>query len=345
MNNELKKILVIQTAFIGDVILTLPMVQALKRRFPDAAVDIVVIPAAMDLLANNPHIASAVSYDKRRSEKGIGGFLRLVKKLKSGTYDLAVVPHRSLRSALIAFFSNIPERIGFDRSAGRIFMTKCVRYDPCEHEVERDYALLRPLGIEVQEKELPQLYPSAHDGEVLDRLCGSVPPTSDRPWIALAPGTVWHTKQWLPERFGAVAQKLAEKYTVILIGGIEDVELCEQIRQSVETGHCVNLAGKLSLLQSAEAVKRCALLLCNDSAPMHLAVAMGTPVVAVFGATVPEFGFGPYGSHDTVIETKGLPCRPCTIHGGKKCPIKTFVCMRSIESADVVRVMEEHLMR
>ncbi len=341
---ELKKILIIQTAFAGDVILTLPMIQVLKRHFPNASIDAVVIPRVLDLLANNPHIDRVISYDKRKSDKGLAGFFRLVQRLRLGKYDLAIVPHRSLRSALLAGLSNIPHRIGFDRSAGRIFFTERVRYDPNKHEVERNYSLLQPLGIGPPEKELPKLYPSFRDGEEVDRLFRPYDAEGEKPRICIAPGTVWKTKQWLPERFAEVAKKLAEKNTVILIGGKEDEDICEEICRSAGKTGCLNFAGKLSLLQSAEVIKRCKLLLSNDSAPMHIAVAMGTPVVAIFGATVPEFGFAPYGPKDIVVETRGLPCRPCSIHGGKKCPIKTFVCMRSIESQEILSILEEKTM-
>lgn len=345
MISEFKKILVIQTAFIGDVILTLPMVQVLGRSFPGASIDIVVIPRASDLLANNPLFTSVLSYDKRKSEKGLGGFFRQVKKLQLGKYDLAVVPHRSLRSALLARLSNIPKRIGFDRSAGKVFFTDLVRYDSGKHEVERNYSLLVPLGINLQHKELPKLYPSVQDAAEVDRLSSAQGPEEEKLWIAVAPGTVWKTKQWLPERFAEVAKKLSADHTVILIGGKEDEALCEEIRRSVGMTNCINFAGKLSLLQSAEAIKRCRLLISNDSAPMHIAVAVGTPVVAIFGSTVPEFGFAPFGAHDVVVETKGLDCRPCAIHGGIKCPIKTFVCMRAIESQEILRVIEERMMK
>jgi heptosyltransferase-2 len=126
-------------------------------------------------------------------------------------------------------------------------------------------------------------------------------------------------------------------FNVLLVGSREDEELCREICAMTQTNKVVNAAGKLSLLQSAELIRHCRVLISNDSAPMHLAVAVGTPVVAIFGATVPEFGFAPRGPHDIVIETKGLKCRPCSIHGGKKCPIKTFECMMAITPEIVVK--------
>jgi heptosyltransferase-2 len=154
--------------------------------------------------------------------------------------------------------------------------------------------------------------------------------------IALAPGTVWNTKRWPAERFAELARKLdGEGYTVALVGGAEDRPLCDAIVSAAAPARIFTAAGALSLLRSAELIRRCQLLVSNDSAPMHLGVAVGTPVVALFGATVPEFGFAPYGPKDLVVEIRGLSCRPCSSHGGARCPINTFDCMLRI-SADRV---------
>ncbi|HEY4613438.1 MAG TPA: glycosyltransferase family 9 protein, partial [Bacteroidota bacterium] len=162
--------------------------------------------------------------------------------------------------------------------------------------------------------------------------------------IAIAPGTIWNTKRWLKERFAALSRLLAdEHYEVVLVGGKDDESLCEEIRSMSNSPKVHNAAGELSTLQSAELLRRCRLLVCNDSAPMHFAVAVGTPVVSIFGATVPEFGFAPYGKFDVVIETRGLQCRPCSKHGGDECPIKTFECMKAITEERVFRKAMEAL--
>jgi heptosyltransferase-2 len=164
--------------------------------------------------------------------------------------------------------------------------------------------------------------------------------------VAIAPGTIWNTKRWLKERYAELAARLAdERYEVMLIGGEEDEALCREIKELSGSSRVYSTAGALSTLQSAELLRRCKLLITNDSAPLHFAVAVGTPVVAIFGATVPEFGFAPYGKHDTVVETLGLPCRPCSIHGGRECPIKTFECMNAITVEKVYRRVEEVLAR
>lgn len=326
----IKRILVIQTAFIGDVILTLPLVQALKEFFAQSAIDIVVVPRSAEVCSNHPAVSSIIRFDKGGSAKGVGGLLRTARGLRNTGYDLALIPHRSLRSAALAFLAGIPLRVGFDRSAGRFLFTSTVRYDGDVHEIERNLSLLSAYGIETPAKILPRVYPGPAEKDAVDRLL-SAERVRPGALIAIAPGTVWNTKRWLKERFAALAaMSIAEGKNVVLVGGKDDVSLCEEIAAKVGGEKVLNATGKLSLLGSAELLRRCALLVSNDSAPMHLAVAVGTPVVAIFGATVPEFGFSPAGVHDEVVEVRGLSCRPCSSHGGDECPIKTFDCMLNI---------------
>jgi heptosyltransferase-2 len=154
--------------------------------------------------------------------------------------------------------------------------------------------------------------------------------------VAVAPGSVWNTKRWPADRFADLVRRLnAARLPVVLVGGKDDVPLCDEIARAAGHPAVLNVAGRLSLLQSAELIRRCRLVVSNDSAPMHLAVAMRVPVVAIFGATVPSFGFSPAGPRDVVVETGGLSCRPCGIHGGKRCPVGTFECMLAIDTARV----------
>ena len=170
------------------------------------------------------------------------------------------------------------------------------------------------------------------DRSVVDGLLKEAP--EGMPLAGIAPGTVWNTKQWLPERYSELVSKLRdEKSFVVLIGGENDRGLCE--RMAGDSRNVLSAAGKLTLLQSAELIRRCSVLVCNDSAPMHCAVAMRTPVVAIFGATIPGYGFAPFGERDIIVETNGLTCRPCSIHGGAECPIHTFECMKAISTERV----------
>lgn len=328
---RIESILIVQTAFIGDAILTLPLVQVVKRLFPAAPVDVVVAPRTSDLFANHPDIRRVVVYDKRGVDRGLGGLLRMNRRLSGRNYSVALVPHRSLRSALLVWLLRIPHRIGFDKSAGKFLLTQTVMYRREVHEIERNLSLLRAMGIALSQKELPSLYPSVQDRQRVDKLLFELEVGNPNNLIAIAPGTIWNTKRWLKERYASLAVRLDdEKFEIVLIGGKEDVTLCDEIQKLSGSLRVYNTAGKLTLLQSAELIRRCKVLVTNDSAPMHIGVAMGTPVVAIFGATVPAFGFGPVGRFDAVVETRGLKCRPCSIHGGEKCPIKTFDCMNDI---------------
>jgi heptosyltransferase-2 len=330
-------ILVIQTAFIGDAILTLPLLQALHHQYPKASIDAVVIPRTAEIFANHPAISHIIQYDKRGHDKGLKGLWRLRSKLIVRNYDLVIVPHRSLRSALLMWLLKPVMSIGFDRSAGHRLFKQTVRYDPSAHEIERNLSLLNPLHLPGIAAELPLLYPSNQDVHVVDSIMNSSGLNRYPTIIAIAPGTVWNTKRWPPDRFASVGRQIAsESIALVLIGGREDEALCKEIMDAMQVKNIFNVAGKLSLLQSAEMIRRCKVLISNDSAPMHIAVSMRTPVIAIFGATVPAFGFAPRGQSDIVLETKGLPCRPCSIHGGKQCPIKTFDCMLSITPEMVI---------
>jgi heptosyltransferase-2 len=333
---SVSNILVIQTAFIGDVVLTLPLIQVTKEYFANASVDVVTIPRAGELLRNHSSIREVILYDKKGLDRGWMGFWKHVRALRERQYDLAIIPHRSLRSALLALLAGVPLRIGFRKGGGQLLHTKSVKYEKDIHEIERNLSLLEGIGIEHRERVLPVIYPSKEVEQRIQRLLKELM-FDGKKLIAIAPGTVWNTKRWLKDRFGEVAKELVQDgFCVVLIGGNEDRPLCEEIVQLGGGEGIASLAGRLSLLESAEVIRRCKAMICNDSAPMHIAVGMKTPVVAIFGATVPEFGFAPYGARDIVVETRGLRCRPCSVHGGEQCPIKTFDCMKNITAEKVL---------
>ncbi len=331
------RIVVFQTAFIGDVILTTPMIQLLHRQLSDVLIDVVAIPSGASVLNNHPDINDIVVYDKRGAAKGIYGMFAIVRELRKRQYDVAIIPHRSLRSGLICFLAGIPRRIGFSTSAARWLMTDVVPYRTDWHETTRNMSLLQSLDIALPDRELPCIYPSRAEVEAVDMFLTVNGVTSTERMIAIAPGSVWATKRWVADRFTLLAKRLADDgHRIVFIGGKDDVELSREIEQRIPQESLVNAVGELTLLQSGELIRRCRVLIANDSAPMHMAVAVRTPVVAIFGATVPEFGFTPLGEHDVVVQTLGLECRPCAIHGGTSCPIKTFVCMKDIQVADVL---------
>ncbi len=326
-----RKILVFQTAFIGDVILTLPVAQVLRKHFPGAHIALLTIPSASHVIGNHPAVNEVITYDKRGAQRGMKGIREVSKQLRAGSFDLAVVPHRSLRSAVAVRLAGIPRRIGFSTSAGSLLFTQTVRYQEHLHEIRRNLSLLQPLGLDQNEVVLPELFPSAKDKQKVEEVLGSAGLEGGSGIIAIAPGSVWFTKRWPEDQFVALGKLIhSSGNAIVAVGGKEDESLCGRILEKAGPGKSLNAAGQLSLLQSGELIRRCRVLVSNDSAPMHLAVAMRTPVIAIFGATVPEFGFAPLGIHDEVVQSHGLACRPCSIHGGNKCPITTFLCMKQI---------------
>ena len=238
----LDRILVFQTAFLGDVVLTLPLVQVLHRELPHAQIDFLTTPKAAAILRNHPAIHSVIEYDKRNGQRGLGGMLSISRILKAQHYDAALVPHRSLRSAVVAAFSRIPVRIGFDVSAGRFLFTETVHYEKNIHEIERNLCFLKPLNISMPKKETPSVYPSLEDVDTVDRFFSETSITPNDKLIAIAPGSVWNTKRWLPERFSDLVRKIsAAGMKAVLVGGKEDESLCNAIASEAKGigGLCV----------------------------------------------------------------------------------------------------------
>ena len=335
---EKKSVLIIQTAFLGDVVLATPMAEAIKKSHPEWDVDFLVTPHSANLLENNPNISRVLTYDKNNSESGVKGFLNIITEIEAGAYDIALIPHRSVRSAALVKFSGIPHRVGFDKSAGSFLFTEIVKYDNEAHEVERNLKLVELLNISVS-KVNPRLYPSSNDLKKSEMILKSDAKFKNKPIIAIAPGSIWPTKRWPIDRYIELAKMLVKDgFGVVVLGGEKDKSLFEKISiEGVEI-----LAGNTTLLESAALLKNCEALVTNDSAPLHFAVAVETPVVAIFGATAPKFGFYPYNNDDIVIE-RDLPCRPCAIHGGMKCPIGTFECMLDIDAKEVFNSVKRRI--
>ena len=324
--------LIIQTSFIGDMVLTTPL---LSRAAEDGPVDVVGTPAATALLANHPAVRKALVYDKRGGQRGIAGFTKLAMTLRRGGYDRALLAQGSIRSAALALAARIPRRIGFDTSAGRALYTERVVYIENQHHVIR---LLSLAGETRATPSRPSLFPGDAERAAVDRVIGA----ARGPFFALAPGSVWATKRW--PMYDALARALAKRGTIVVVGSADDHELGAEIVNAAG-GRAVNAAGRLSLLASAELIRRCAVLITNDSAPQHLASAMNTPTVTLFGPTVPQFGFGPLAERAATVGLDSLACRPCDRHGPVACPLRHWKCMRDLSVDRVIEAVEGTLAR
>jgi heptosyltransferase-2 len=330
---NIKRILIIQTAFIGDVILTTPLIEALSKKYHQSNIDFVTIPKSEDLLKNNPHIKNLIIFDKKDRDRGIFGLLKFSKRVAGKNYDICITPHRSFRSAFLTFRTAAKIRVGFDRTAWKKAFTHLVTYRDDFHEIERNLSLLSAIGIK-SHISAPVIYSSDTNEHMVDSILKDFGIKKNNALFAVAPGSIWPTKRW-PEEYYTSFCRLMEKKgkQILLIGGREDQDLCQRIVSQCYQSR--SIAGRLTLQQTYSLLRRCVGLLTNDSAPLHLGMAAKIPVFAIFGPTSPAFGFAPFGPKSYVIENETLACRPCAIHGGNKCPLKTFECMESLKPQEV----------
>jgi heptosyltransferase-2 len=324
--------LVIQTAFLGDVVLTTPLLEVLAARH--GPVDVVTTPAAAPLLETHPAVRRVIPYDKKGRDRGLGGLFRLARALRAEQYECAYLPHRSLRTALAAWLARIPQRVGFD-DGWRSLYTDVRRRAPQGHEIDRVLAL---AGVAVH-RARPALHVTLADRAATE---GFLREHGMRErFVALAPGSIWGSKRW--PYYRELAERLAGSVGIVVVGGPEDAGLASEITAAVARsgGHAVSGCGRLTVRQSVEAIRRAVVLVTNDSAPLHFGQAVETPTVAIFGSTAPGFGFGPRGPRDQVVELHGLPCRPCSAHGPRSCPLGHHLCMKSLTVQDVLQAIEE----
>jgi heptosyltransferase-2 len=313
----MQKILIIQTAFIGDVILATPLIGNLKTQFPDAKIDFLVKNGNQSLLKNDPNLNEILVFDKK---KKVASLLELLKKIRANKYDLVINLHRFASSGILTFLSGAEQKLGFKKNPFSFAYTQSFPHEigNGKHEVDRNLELIKHLTSSLNRQ--PKLYPSSEDFEVIKKY-------QTENYYCLAPASVWFTKQAPKEIWLKLISKLsAENSTIYLLGGPDDKELCEEIKAKINAEKVVNLAGKLSLMQSAALMKDAKRNFVNDSGPLHLASAMNAPVSAFFCSTTPLFGFGPLSDDSEIIEVENLSCRSCGLHGHKECPKGNFRC-------------------
>jgi lipopolysaccharide heptosyltransferase II len=322
--------LVIQTSFLGDTVLTTPLIAELARRGP---VDVVTTPASAGLLTNHPGVRAVVPYDKRARDRGIRGFVRLAGHLRGFRYDAAYLAQGSMRSAALAMAAGVSRRVGFATHAGRLLYTDMVEYREDMHHAARLLRLAKPNAQPTPAEIRPRLYPGIPERGAVDRLLALRDALDEGPpLVALAPASVWGTKRW--PYYAELARALSPTARVVVLGSQDDAPLAAEVCAAGGPS-AINAAGVLTLLGSAELIRRCNLLVTNDSAPQHLASAVDTPTITIFGPTVPTFGFGPLARDSQTLGLDALACRPCDRHGPRKCPLGHWRCMRELSPGDV----------
>lgn len=315
----MQRILIIQTAFLGDVILASPLWENLHRIYPASQIDVVVKKGNESLLSGHPFIENLYIFDKSQKVKNLW---KLGKTLRANNYDLILNLQRFASSGLLTFLAHGKESRGFAKNPFAFLYTKQYKHEmkPDWHEVDRNLSLISDLVSTPNRR--PQLYPSLEDFKAIQI-------HQEVLYCCLAPTSVWFTKQapkkiWLDliTKF----RKEEKQHKIFLLGAATDRRYLDEILEAASSTDVVNLAGQLTLLQSAALMAGAQHNYVNDSGPLHLASATNAPVSAFFCSTVPEFGFGPLSDKASIIEVQGLDCRPCGIHGHKSCPKGHFKC-------------------
>lgn len=335
----MKKIAVWNTAFLGDAILTLPLLQTVRAAWPDADIDFWVRRGCGRLFVAHPAVTRVLEYDKRGGEQGFRQTIALGHALGREGYSLWISAHASLRSACLARMSGAPERIGYDKPwINHWFYTHTVprRFTELE-EIERLNQLLLPLYLgarDISPATWPELVLPEEARQAAERFFAGL---GSGPVLGMHPGSIWATKRWPQEYFAAIAARAArEGAQVLVFGGVGEEDVVAGVMRlaadelgEAERGRLVSLAGQLSLPELAAYIGLLDAYLTNDSGPMHLAWPQRVPVVALFGPTVQSLGFFPRGEKAFVMELP-LTCRPCGLHGPRKCPLGHHNCMRGM---------------
>jgi len=327
----LNRILIIQTASLGDVILSTSVAESLHKLYPTCKIDYLIKKGYENLFENHPFINSVLLWNKK--QKKYFNLLKIIVNVRKAHYDAVINIQRHFSSGLVTVLSGSAIRSGFRKNPLSILFTH--RYihlisksEPYEHEIVRNHRLIQPfLNAQLSK---PGIYPSEADAVFVKEW-------THEKYITIAPASLWFTKQFPLNKWIEFVNELSLDLNVYLLGASNDVLMCEQIVARANRKNVVNLAGKLSTLQSAALMKGAKMNFVNDSAPLHLASATNAPVTAIFCSTLPAFGFGPLSDNSTVIETQQiLACKPCGLHGHMSCPEKHFLCAETITTSQLL---------
>lgn len=318
----MKNILVIQTAFIGDVVLATPLFSALKEKHQDAHITGLVRSGNESLLRDHRDVDDLIVWEKRKQK--YQNLVKVMRQVRQRKFDAVYNLQRFAASGLITWYSGAATKVGFAKNPFAFCYSEKKPHviGDGRHEIQRNLSLIENEPDLVR----PTLYPSEADEK-------SVAAYKKDPYVCIAPASVWLTKQFHEKGWIDLCNALPGDRVIYLLGAFSDLSCCKSILRESNHPNIRILAGKLSLLQSAALMRDATMNYVNDSAPLHLASAVNAPVRAVFCSTVPSFGFGPVSDDARVVEIcYDLYCRPCGLHGHKACPEKHFRCARKIRT-------------
>jgi heptosyltransferase-2 len=333
----MQNFLIIQTAFIGDVVLATGIVEKLHLFFPEADIDFLLRKGNEGLLQGHPFLHEILVWNKKQNK--YGSLFTMLKKIRRNKYDVVINIQRHAATGLLTAFSSAKQTIGFDKNPFSFLFTRKIKHRFARegetlHEIGRNNDLVAFFTNNVAVK--PRLYPAKGDYAAIAKF-------TSQPYVCIAPASVWFTKQLPAEKWIEFIKVMPTNFNIFLLGAPSDKALCETIKLGSNNTRVVNLAGVLTFLQSAALQKGAAMNYVNDSAPMHFASAVNAPVTAVYCSTVPAFGYGPLSDNSTIVETKEhLACRPCGLHGYKACPQKHFKCALTITNQQLLQPLQQH---
>ncbi len=343
MKAGLSKILIIQTAFLGDVILATSIIEKLHEHYPESRLDFLLRKGNETLLTNHPHLTKIYVWNKQTNK--VKNIYFIIQQIRAEKYDLVINLQRFFSSGLFAAFSGATQIVGFKNNPLSFLFSSAYPHQIGDdtHEIARNQALIANFTNHIPKN--PKLYPTSKHYTNIEKYQTNL-------YICLAPSSVWFTKQYPLQKWVELLNELPQKFTIYLLGSPADVALCEQIieqsqekkqkeeHNQIQKQHIESLCGKLNLLESAALMQDATMNYVNDSAPLHIASAMNAPVCAIFCSTVPSFGFTPLSAKSFVIEvSEKLACRPCGLHGHKQCPKGHFLCGYNIETQKLLQVL------
>ena len=318
----MRKYLIIQTAFLGDVILSTVLIETIANNEVDFQIDFLIKKGQESILEENPHVNKILTYDKQNKTRSI---ISLIKSIRKEKYDYTINIHRFFSSGLITALSGSKNKIGYDKNPLSFLYHKKITHiiEKGKHEIDRIHDLVSFLNFKKIRR--PKLYYSK-------KQIGKIEPLTKKAFVCIAPGSVWYTKRAPVEKWSEIVEINSTK-KIYILGGQEDSSIALEIIQSTnnKTIEISNLCGKLSLMESAALMDKADHAYVNDSAPLHICSANNTSVTVLFCSTSTEFGFGPLSDKHEIIEVSNLKCRPCGIHGFNHCPKKHFDCGKKLE--------------
>lgn len=325
------RILLAQTSFLGDTILSTPVIKAIKALFPHAQLWMMTTPLSCDLVRRDPLLNGVITLDKRKTDAGLFGLLRMSRKLKSMHFDRVYSLHRSYRTSLLLWLARIPSRTGFSDAKGRCLYNNLKERNTHQHDVIRNMSILAgETELDPNTMQMRLFAPAWHEVSADLRACLPQPGR----YAVVVPGSAWQTKMWHWEGFREVGTYLLRRNIgVVLLGAESDRAICAHVGQDLPV---IDLSGRTRVAEAMSIVQNARLVVCNDSMSLHMASAMRIPTAVIFCATSPAFGYGPWKNRAIVIEQKNLDCKPCRRHGSVKCPSGTQACMRGPEAGVVI---------